>query len=126
MKIILIAGVTGLLGGKIVQQLLKKDVRIRAVLRPRKNRTVVDRLRQQGVDVRELDMKNLAQMTEVCHGVDCVLSVLSGLDDVVNGVQKTLLDAAVAAGVPRFIPSDFSIDFRNLVPGRNRNLDFRK
>ncbi len=126
MKTILIAGTTGLLGGKMVQQLLKKEVRIRAVLRPQKDRTVVDRLTQQGIDVCEVDMTNLEQMTEVCQGADCVLSVLSGLDDVVNGVQRTLLHAAVAAGVPRFIPSDFSIDFRNLVPGRNRNLDFRK
>lgn len=126
MKTILITGASGSIGGKIIHHLLKKEVSIRAVLRPQSDRKVVEGMKQQGIDVRELDMTNLAQMTEVCRGVDCVLSVLSGLNDVVNGVQKTLLDAAVAAGVPRFIPSDFSIDFRNLVKGRNRNLDFRK
>ena len=40
--------------------------------------------------------------------------------------QKSLLDGAVAANVPRFIPSDFSLDFTNLVPGKNRNLDLRR
>ena len=40
--------------------------------------------------------------------------------------QKVLLDAAVRAGVPRFIPSDFSLDFTNLRPGENRNLDLRR
>jgi hypothetical protein len=37
-----------------------------------------------------------------------------------------LLDAAVAAGVPRFIPSDFAIDFYKMPDGGNRNLDLRR
>lgn len=34
------------------------------------------------------------------------------------------MQAAVAAGVQRYIPSDFCIDFNGLQPGTNRNLDF--
>lgn len=37
-----------------------------------------------------------------------------------------LLEAAIAAGVPRFIPSDFSSDFTKLPEGENRNFDLRK
>lgn len=37
-----------------------------------------------------------------------------------------LLEAAVAAGVPRFIPSDYSIDYTKLPEGSNRNLDLRR
>jgi hypothetical protein len=37
-----------------------------------------------------------------------------------------LLEAAIAAGVPRFIPSDFSIDFTKFPNGQNRNLDLRR
>ena len=40
--------------------------------------------------------------------------------------QTVLLDAAIRAGVPRFIPSDYSIDFTRLPPGQNRNLDLRR
>jgi hypothetical protein len=36
---------------------------------------------------------------------------LAGLREVVIDAQKKLLDAAIAAGVPRFIPSDYSLDF---------------
>jgi hypothetical protein len=36
------------------------------------------------------------------------------------------LEAVLAARVPRFIPSDFSTDFRALPPGENRNLDLRR
>ncbi|MGI4898834.1 MAG: NmrA family NAD(P)-binding protein, partial [Janthinobacterium lividum] len=35
-------------------------------------------------------------------------------------------NAAVAAGVPRFIPSDFATDFTKLPEGENRNFDLRK
>ncbi len=34
--------------------------------------------------------------------------------------------AAVAAGVPRFIPSDFASDYTKLAPGDNRNFDLRR
>ncbi|WP_316934292.1 NmrA family NAD(P)-binding protein [Hymenobacter sp. AT01-02] len=40
--------------------------------------------------------------------------------------QTRLLDAAVAAGVPRFIPSDYSADFTKLPEGSNRNFDLRR
>jgi len=39
--------------------------------------------------------------------------------------QRILLEGAIKAGVPRFIPSDFSIDFTKFPPGENRNLDLR-
>ena len=41
-------------------------------------------------------------------------------------MQTVLLDAAIKADVPRFIPSDFSIDFTKFPPGENRNLDLRR
>lgn len=42
------------------------------------------------------------------------------------GTQGALLNAAVASKVPRFIPSDFSLDFTKTEPGSNRNLDLRR
>jgi nucleoside-diphosphate-sugar epimerase len=41
-------------------------------------------------------------------------------------MQTALLDAAIKADVPRFIPSDYSIDFTKFPPGENRNLDLRR
>ena len=40
--------------------------------------------------------------------------------------QGALLDAAVEAGVPRFIPSDYSMDFTKIHPGINRNFDLHR
>lgn len=46
--------------------------------------------------------------------------------DVIVETQTLLLDAAIKAQVPRFIPSDYSIDFTKFPPGENRNLDLRR
>jgi nucleoside-diphosphate-sugar epimerase len=51
---------------------------------------------------------------------------LSGLREVIIDTQKVLLYAAIAAGVPRFIPSDYSLDFTKFSYGENRNLDLRR
>jgi hypothetical protein len=55
-----------------------------------------------------------------------VVSALNGLEPVMIGMQGRLLDAAVAASVPRFIPSDYSLDFTKTRPGDNRNMDLRR
>jgi NmrA-like family len=55
-----------------------------------------------------------------------VVSALAGLHDVIVDSQIKLLEAAISAGVPRFIPSDYSSDFTKLPAGENRNFDLRK
>jgi hypothetical protein len=60
------------------------------------------------------------------RAASCVVSALQGLRDVIVEAQTVLLDAAIKADVPRFIPSDYSIDFTKFPPGENRNLDLRR
>jgi hypothetical protein len=74
----------------------------------------------------EADPDSPRAMAAACAGAACVVSALNGLGDVILGRQRLLLEAAVAAGVPRFIPSDYSEDFTRTTPGRNRNLDLRR
>jgi len=54
------------------------------------------------------------------------VSALAGLREVILETQTLLLDGAISAEVPRFIPSDYSIDFTKFAPGQNRNLDLRR
>lgn len=123
---ILIAGATGNLGGKIVNELLKKGANVRAIVRFGTNLEKINLLQAKGISVFEVDMTNKNAVAKVCAGVNCVVSALSGLEESIIDTQKVLLDAAVLAKVPRFIPSDYAIDFTNLVPGTNRNLDLRR
>ncbi|RYG87298.1 NmrA family protein, partial [bacterium] len=97
-----------------------------ALVRPESKAEKVQELRDRGVDVVEVDMASVADVAQACQGAFCVVSALSGLRDVIVDTQTTLLDAAIAAGVDRFIPSDYSIDFTKLPEGENRNLDLRR
>jgi nucleoside-diphosphate-sugar epimerase len=78
------------------------------------------------VAIADVDFKSVHDVTGACSGGSCVISALAGLREVILETQTLLLDAAVRAGVPRFIPSDFAIDFAKLPPGTNRNLDLRR
>jgi nucleoside-diphosphate-sugar epimerase len=125
-KVILVAGATGNLGERIVKALLQKGAEVRILVRPTSNAEKINDLQRLGAKVFKVNMTDEQEIAEECNGVDCVVSALSGLEDVIIDAQKILLDAALAACVRRFIPSDFSLDFTNLPAGQNRNLDFRR
>lgn len=99
---------------------------MRVLVRSNSDREKVEALRKAGATICEVDFHNAAALAKACEGAGCVVSALSGLHYVIVGIQTLLLRAAVTAGVPRFIPSDFAIDFTKLPYGRNRNLDLRK
>jgi pimeloyl-ACP methyl ester carboxylesterase len=123
---ILVAGGTGNLGGRIIAALRKRGAAVRAIVRAETDPAKIEALVQQGVDVRRVDMANVAALTEACTGVSCVVSAVAGLRDVIVDGQAALLAAAVAANVSRFIPSDFSSDYTQQSAGANRNFDLRR
>ncbi|HEX8327066.1 MAG TPA: NmrA family NAD(P)-binding protein [Hymenobacter sp.] len=123
---VVLAGATGDLGFRIAQGLRQRGAVVRALVRPGNAKPEVTALGDMGVEILEVDFKSVTALTNACAGAACVVSALSGLREVIVDTQKRLLDAAVAAGVPRFIPSDFSIDYTKLPDGSNRNLDLRR
>ena len=125
-KIIVMAGATGDLGGRIVKALLEKKADVRALVRTSTDVEKVEKLEQLGVKVFRIDMSDSKEIAKACEGAFCVVSALAGLRDVIIDTQKKLLNGAVMAGVPHFIPSDFSLDFTSLEVGQNRNLDLRR
>ena len=125
-KIILVAGATGNLGKRISRELVKKGADVRAIVRNATAYEKIETLEKMGVTVFQVDMQSVEEIAKVCEGVDCIVSSLAGLKEVIIDAQKVILDAAIVAGVPRFIPSDFSSDYNDLVPGENRNFDLRR
>ncbi|WP_231590667.1 NmrA family NAD(P)-binding protein [Hymenobacter terrenus] len=123
---IALAGATGDLGFRIAQSLLERGAIVRALVRPGSTKPEITSLRNLGAAIVEVDFNSVPALTHACAGASCVVSALSGLRDVIVDGQKRLLDAAVAAGVPRFIPSDYSIDYTKLLDSSNRNLDLRR
>jgi uncharacterized protein YbjT (DUF2867 family) len=125
-KIVLVAGATGNLGERIIKALLDNRAEVRAVVRTSTDVEKINNIEKLGVKVFKAGMLNKEEVSRCCVGASCVVSALSGLRDVIIDTQKVLLDAAILAGVPRFIPSDYSLDFTRFSNGENRNLDLRR
>lgn len=125
-KTIIVAGATGHLGGRIVTHLLKAGAIVKALVRGNSNGDAIAKLKNAGAIISEVDFNNQAELVRACSGGTCLVSALSGLEDVIVGVQTQLLNAALAAGISRFIPSDYCIDYTKLSYGSNRNLDLRR
>jgi uncharacterized protein YbjT (DUF2867 family) len=121
-----VAGAAGQLGSLIALNLRKRNIAVKALVRPGTAASRTQTLRDVGVTIAEVEMTDVQALTETLTGASTVVSALQGLRDVMLGVQEALLNAAVSAKVQRFIPSDFSLDFTKTVPGSNRNLDLRR
>ena len=122
---IIIAGATGELGNRIAVELIKQNAQVTALVRPGTSFEKRNKLKSQGCTVSEVDFNDSNELTKVCDGSDVVISAVAGLHDTIVGTQTQLLNAAVAAKVPRFIPSDFAIDYTKIPNDWNRNLSFR-
>jgi nucleoside-diphosphate-sugar epimerase len=123
---IVVAGATGNLGGRIARALVERGANVRALVRHGTAREKLERLQALGVSIVPVDLSSASRVTPACSSASCVVSALQGLRDVIVETQTALLDAAIKAEVPRFIPSDYSIDFTRFPPGENRNLDLRR
>ena len=124
--VIVLAGASGDLGDRIARALVSRGATVHALVRAGSSSTRLNALSDLGAVAVTVDYGNPASLEKACGGASCVVSVLNGLEPVILGAQGRLLDAAVAAGVPRFMPSDFSLDFTKTRPGDNRNMDLRR
>jgi len=123
---IVVAGATGNLGTRVTTSLLRRGAEVVALTRASAAGDKVAALEDLGARVALVDMADARAIAAACAGAACVVSAVHGLRDVIVEAQSALLEAAIAAGVPRFIPSDFSTDFTTLSAGQNRNFDLRR
>jgi uncharacterized protein YbjT (DUF2867 family) len=115
-----VAGATGTLGGLIVDSLLRRDVQVRALVRPGnvEGREALER--RPGVEVVTGDIRDSADgLARAMNGASVVISAVLGEADVIVDGQANLLRATEKAGVARFVPSDFSYDLFRLDPSDN-------
>ncbi|KAL1847693.1 hypothetical protein Daus18300_013860 [Diaporthe australafricana] len=103
-----IAGAGGHLGRKVLDALLEEEAFDVTIL-VRRGRTLMDY--PPGVRFTTVDYGSPQSLRAALQGIDAVVSALgkkTGLE-----CQFNLIDAAVAAGVKRFIPSEFGADLQN-------------
>lgn len=104
-----IAGATGNVGLPILNNFLAVGYPVTVLTRKGSNST--SKLpKNANITIREVDYSDVASLTDALKGIDVVVSTLATVS---LGGQKPLVDAAVAAGVQRFIPSEFGSDTSN-------------
>ena len=114
---IALAGASGNLGPTILRELLAN--RFQVLLLTRKGSNSANIFKNiENVIIAEVNYQNVQALANVLQGSEVVVSTISnaGLD-----LQLRLIDAAVSAGVKRFIPSEFGADPEQ---ERNKTLPF--
>ena len=104
---VLVVGATGSLGGKVVDELLKRGKSVRALVR---STTDASRLETKGVEIARGDMLDLDSLVAAMHGTDAVITTAAGytrggknaqnIDTVGN---SNLAEAAHRTGIRRFV-----------------------
>ncbi|SHH37270.1 NmrA family NAD(P)-binding protein [Geodermatophilus nigrescens] len=125
---VLLAGATGMLGGRIAHHLLTTgEADLRLLVRPGgARREQLAPLLAAGATVVPGDLTDPASLDASTGGVDVVVSAVQGGRDVVVDGQVALAEAAVRGGVRRYLPSDFALDLYAAPPGEVSSYDLRR
>ncbi|KAI2631367.1 NAD(P)-binding protein [Hypomontagnella submonticulosa] len=114
-----LAGAQGNIGNAILEQLLAAGFQVSVLTRQDSYRTFPS-----NVVIKPVDYESLDSLTDALRGQD---AVVSALNDAGITKQYNLIEAAIKAGVKRFIPSDFGSDTFNekatRLPGYKRKVD---
>ncbi len=124
---ILVAGATGMLGGRIAEHLLHSNkARIRLLVRdPSASREKLEPLVKAGAELIEGDLADPASLDRATRGVDVIISAVQGGPDVIVDGQVALAKAGKINGVRRILPSDFALDLFKATPGEHAMFDMR-
>lgn len=118
LKTVLLVGATGNLGSLIAGALLNRGARLRVLVRPGSRGKLATEIAA-GAELTE-DEESAYQ------GVYTVVSAVQGGGETIVDAQRAMLARARAAGVHRFIPSDYSYNIFGLGDGDNINSDWRR
>ena len=104
-----LAGATGNLGLPMLKALLAQDYSV--VVLTRKDSNSASKLPQSSnITIKEVDYSSVDELTSALQGVKVVISTLATTS---IGEQNPLIDASIAAGATRFLPSEFGSDTVN-------------
>jgi nucleoside-diphosphate-sugar epimerase len=105
---IALAGATGNLGLPILSALLSANYSVTILTRTNGNHSKIPS--HPNITVKHVDFTSAVSLTPALQNTAVVISCLTTS---AMGAQNPLIDAAVAAGVQRFIPAEFGMDSQN-------------
>ncbi|PNP56320.1 hypothetical protein THARTR1_03845 [Trichoderma harzianum] len=96
-----VAGASGNIGSYVLKALLQANFNVTVLTRSQKPGAYDSK-----ITVAEVDFTSVSSLTSALQNQDAIVSTVgkNGLE-----AQKLLIDAAIAAGVQRFIPSDYGV-----------------
>ena len=104
---VLVVGATGSLGGKVVDELLKRGKRVRALVRSTSD---ASRLENRGVEIARGDMLDVDSLVAAMNGADAVITTAAGYtrggknaQDIDTVGNANLAEAARRTGIRRFV-----------------------
>lgn len=108
---LLVVGATGVVGREVCRLLREQGHDVRGLVRTSSDPSVVEALRANGVETAVGDLKSPESLRDACKGIEAVVSTATAIssqtDDSLTAVdrdgQLALIDAAVDAGVERFV-----------------------
>jgi uncharacterized protein YbjT (DUF2867 family) len=117
---ILVVGATGIVGGQVAAGLAKHGRSVRALVRGGPNHAKAASLLSAGIEIAEGDLRIPATLSNACHGIETVVTTATSMpaaaDDGIRRVDHegslSLIDAAHAAGVKRFVYVSYSGNIR--------------
>ena len=116
---VLVVGYTRILGSKIVAAVLDKGtVEVKAMVRSsndthQEERQKIDEMKAKSAGIVQGDLMKGETLRRACAEVDVIVSAVGNNEVTVLG-QKKLIAPATKQGVKRFIPADYSVDYRKL------------
>lgn len=118
-----IAGITGKFAGLVLTNLLKHpDVNIRGFCRNPSKLPEATRSSSR-VQITQGESTDRDALNSFVKGTDVVICAYLGDNDLMVEGQKLLIDACEEQGVPRYIASDYSLDFTKLEYGQHPGKD---
>ncbi|KAI1393075.1 NAD(P)-binding protein [Hypoxylon trugodes] len=123
-KNVVVVGASGNLGKEVVEELIKANFNVTAFTRENSTSTFPP-----NVTVKKVNYQSVESLTTALEGQDAVVSTIA---TVAIGSQTALVDAALAAKVKRFIPSEFGVNTRilgdtaigTILQGKVKTLDY--
>ncbi|EFQ27058.1 NmrA-like family protein [Colletotrichum graminicola] len=103
-KNVLVVGASGSVGGPTVKALLEEDFQVTGLTRQSSSATLPEGVRHLTTDFSK------ESLLEAFRNQDAVVSAVTSSQSDALMLQKNLVDAAIAAGVKVFVPSEYGID----------------
>lgn len=122
---ILIAGSTGMFGGRIAHHLQDRDAHLRLLVRAGSDTKGLDPLIAAGAEIIEGDLTDPASLDRATEGVDVIVSAVNGGPEIVVDGQVALAEAGHRNGARRILPSDYALDLFKATPGEHPFFDQR-